>query len=149
MLVALGLPAKAFSLKPSKIKAWLTTSHYDTPTKKDIKLSEAAKALLRIMWRTVYAHFVQVVTVPKKFNVKTVVRNIFRRFMSRIMAYQHNRRKFFMQRRFSHLVHILPRAAAAKVADLGNLNVRNGRLTIHPKVSKIFKKFKVWNNFYS
>jgi hypothetical protein len=149
MLVALGLPAKAFSLKPSKIKAWLTTSHYDTPTKKDIKLSEAAKALLRIMWRTVYAHFVQVVTVPKKFNVTTVVRHIFRRFMSRIMAYQHNRRKFFMQRRFSHLVHILPRAAAAKVADLGNLNVRNGRLTIHPRVSKILKKFKVWNNFYS
>ena len=69
--------------------------------------------------------------------------------MSRIMAYQHNRRKFFMQRRFSHLVHILPRAAAAKVADLGKLNVRNGRLTIHPRVSKILKKYKVWNNFYS
>ena len=80
MLVALGLPAEAFSLKPSRVKAWLTTSHYDTSTNKNIKLSEAAKALLRIMWRTVYAHFVQVVTVPKKFNVKTVVENIFQTF---------------------------------------------------------------------
>ena len=146
MLVALGHNKKAFSLSPRYIKPWLSTMEIDDPDSgKTIKLSSASKALLRIMWRTTYAHFVKVSTAHKQFNPASVARDTFRRFMSRIMAFQDIKRKFYLQRRYSNLPRVLPRKAAMEVADIGELECRTGRLKIHNSVRTIFKKYKVWN----
>ena len=146
MLVALGHNKKALRLSPKYIKPWLSTMEIDDPDSgKTIKLSSASKALLRIMWRTTYAHFVKVSTAHKPFNPASVARDTFRRFMSRIMAFQDIKRKFYLQRRYSYLPRVLSRKAAKEVADIGKLECRTGRLKIRNSVREIFKKYKVWN----
>ena len=146
MLVALGLDKSLLKTCPSYIKPWLTTSHIDTYDGEK-ELSVSKRALLRIMWRVIYRHLTRVATDKKPFISKNVTRDIFRLFMSRIMAFQHSRRKFFFQRRFSNLPKILPKKAYFKFEDLGALDVCTGNFEVWKPVKRILKKYKVWNDF--
>ena len=99
------------------------------------------------MWRVIYAHFTQVETKLTPFIVDTVVNKIYRKIMQGILAYQTTRRKFYLNRKYSNLQKILPQSAASQISDLGLLNVKTGKLKIHPKIRKIFSKAKVWTDF--
>ena len=123
MLTALGVPSQNLKTSPLHIKPGITTSFIDS-NNKEKSLSMSARALLRIMWRKIYFHFtkVDVETERKSFSHKAVLKDIFRLFMSRILAYQHSRRKFYMQRKFSCLPKVLPKRAVDQVKDLGILN---------------------------
>ena len=110
-------------------------------------ISDAERALIRIMWRKIYAHFVKVVTANKAFDPNAVATDTFRLFMSRIMAYQNVRRKFFHQRRFSNLPKVLPKKAMKQVLNLGALNTHTGKFVIHTKIKRFLHKYKVWNDF--
>ena len=110
-------------------------------------LSHPIRALLRIMWRVIYAHFVKVLTEHKAFIPTTVHKDILKLFMSRILAYQDMRRKFYYKRKYSHLPKILSKKLVKDLKDLGTLNINNGRLNLHSKIINIFKKHKVWNDY--
>ena len=67
--------------------------------------------------------------------------------MSRILAFQHNRRKFFLQRRYSCLPKVLPQKAVQKFAALGSLDPHTGKLKINEDLINIFKEYEVWTDF--
>ena len=146
MLVALGIPSQNLDTSPSNLKPWFTTSLYDS-NNQEKQLSISAKALLRIMWRKIYFNFTKVETEKRAFSFNLVIQDIYRLFMSRILAYQHSRRKFYLQRKFSCLPKVLPKKAVKQIKDLGTLNQFTGQLKINKNVKKILQSYKVWNDF--
>ena len=145
----MGIPSDSLNLTPKRIKPWLTTTHYDIrePYYSEKPMPFAASALLRIMWRVIYKHFTKAEHEKKKFIPKTVTRDILRLFMSRVLAFQHNRRNFYLQRRFSSLPKVLPKKAVNRLAHLGKLNKRTGKFKIKPEIIEIFKEYEVWTDF--
>ena len=135
MLTHLGVPSSSLNISPSNIKPWFTTSFINHGTQEQ-KIPIPAKALIRIMWRKIYFHFTKVETERKPFSYISVLTDIFRLFMSRIMAYQHSRRKFYLQRKFSCLPKVLPKKAVKQIKELGKLNQYTGKLTIKKQVKK-------------
>ena len=75
--------------------------------------------------------------------------------MSRILAFQAARRRFYMKNKdagFRDDEETIPRTSlpkkmADRVAQLGTLNLKTGRIKVRPALKKILKKHKVWRAF--
>ena len=75
--------------------------------------------------------------------------------MSRILAYQSARRRFYMKNKCAGFRDdqetvprtSLPKKLAERVAQLGTLDTATGRIKIRPALKKILKTNKVWRNF--
>jgi hypothetical protein len=110
-------------------------------------LPSPCRALIRIMWRTIYIHMTKQEAELKKFHVPSVVKEIYRRFMARILAYQKRRHEFYVLRVNTKLPCKLPNSAAKEISPVGDLDCDNGALTIKKDIQKIMKQNKVWYDY--
>ena len=67
--------------------------------------------------------------------------------MQSILAFQTHKRKFFINRTKSNLKSILPKSAAKEVEDLGELEVKTGKLNVRPGIRKILASHNAWTDF--
>ena len=56
-------------------------------------------------------------------------------------------RSFFLSRVHTKRTEVLPRAAAARVASLGELDVHTGDFIVKPTVTTILSEYEVWSDF--
>eukprot|EP00965_Chrysotila_dentata_P005478 179796-Pleurochrysis_carterae.AAC.1 len=93
-------------------------------------LDPAHLAVIRIHWRHVYAAMVRLKYDGEAFSPARVKSDIARTFLTRIMAYQYERRLSFFRRRHSHAGNYkLPKSAAKQAQPIGELRLSDGMLT--------------------
>ena len=66
--------------------------------------------------------------------------------MSRILAYQQQKQKFYRSRVNTHKVYVATTEEAGKVRPLGTLEP-NGKLTINPALKAILEENGRWKDF--
>eukprot|EP00965_Chrysotila_dentata_P020625 683023-Pleurochrysis_carterae.AAC.1 len=62
------------------------------------------------------------------FSQARVKSDIARTFLSRILAYQYEKRLCFFRRRHSHAGYRLPKSAAQQIRPIGDLRLSDGKL---------------------
>ena len=121
--------------------------------RKDLKaLSEPARAVLALHWRTLYKHLVFKDTRNISFRHKVVEKDILKELMARILSYQQDRRLFTMAREHAGDVVFptgtnLPEKLAAKLAPIGELDTTRGTIKVRPELTAIFNEYGVWREF--
>ena len=110
-------------------------------------MEDATRMVIRLYWRVAYHHLTMVTTDRKPFNAgQGAVKDLNRQVMARILAYQLQRRNFYLKRRFSILQHHLPMKANKLARQLGSLDLATGSLKIKPSLKAHFQKFEaIWN----
>ena len=108
---------------------------------------EIVRALYRLYWRIVYKHLTRLELDDTPFFHPVVSKDLCRAFMACILAYQSQRRSFFLSRVHTKRTEVLPRAAAARVASLGELDVHTGGFIVKPTVTTLLSEYEVWSDF--
>ena len=67
--------------------------------------------------------------------------------MSCILAYQSERRTFYLTRKYTSRPEILPISAVSKVASIGELDVHTGTLHIKPTLVNLLKEYDSYTDF--
>eukprot|EP00965_Chrysotila_dentata_P170426 5625245-Pleurochrysis_carterae.AAC.1 len=110
-------------------------------TKTGQLLDPAHHAVIRIHWRHVYAAMVRLKYDGEAFSPARIKTDIARTFLTRIMAYQYERRLWFYRRRHSHAGnHRLPKSAAQQVKAIGELRLSDGTLTVKTSVKSVIEQ---------
>ena len=110
-------------------------------------LSDATRMVIRLYWRVAYHHLTMVTTNRKPFNAgQGAVKDLNRQVMARILAYQLQRRNFYLKRRYNVLQHVLPTKADKVARQVGTLDLYTGSLKIKRSLKEHFQKFEaIWN----
>eukprot|EP00965_Chrysotila_dentata_P104724 3459002-Pleurochrysis_carterae.AAC.1 len=110
-------------------------------TKTGQLLDPAHHAIIRIHWRHVYAAMVRLQYDGEAFSQARVKSDIARTFLSRILAYQYEKRLCFYRRRHSHAGNYrLPKSAAQQVKSLGDLRLSDGTLLVKADVIAVIEQ---------
>eukprot|EP00965_Chrysotila_dentata_P257916 6213043-Pleurochrysis_carterae.AAC.1 len=110
-------------------------------TKAGRLLDPAYHAIIRIHWRHVYAAMVRVKYDGETFSPSRIKSDIARTFLTRILAYQYERRMWFFKRRHSHAGNYrLPESAARQVQHIGDLRLTDGAFTVKTAVIHVIEQ---------
>ena len=134
--------------------SWLFGITWDGNPENSRILPEAARAVIMLYWRVLYKYMVlKDLKKISKFKMDAMVRDLGRSVMSRILAFQKSRQRFYMKRKCAgdrpngDSSTILPKSYAAKVAEIGKLDTTTGRLKVNPEVTRALIVLGVWQRF--
>ena len=134
--------------------SWLFGITWDGKPKNSKILPEAARAVIMLYWRVVYKHMVlKDLKKISKFKMDAMVRDLGRSVMSRILAFQITRQRFYMKRKSAgdrpngYPSSSLVKSYPTKVAEIGKLDIITGRLKVNPELSRALKVLGVWQRF--
>ena len=108
---------------------------------------EYTLATLRLYWRVVYRHMTRLEIEGTHFYSPVVCKDLCREIMSSILAYQSERRTFYLSRRYTSRPEVLPTYAVSKVASLGDLDVHTGTLSIKQELVDLLLEYDSYTNF--
>ena len=94
-----------------------------------------------------YRHMTRLEIEDTHFYTPTVCKDLCREFMSCILAYQSERRTFYLTRKYTSRQEILPIAVVSKVASIGVLDVHTGTLYIKPVLVDLLQEYDSYTNF--
>eukprot|EP00965_Chrysotila_dentata_P092591 3055470-Pleurochrysis_carterae.AAC.1 len=110
-------------------------------TKTGSLLDPAHLAIIRIQWRHVYAAMVRLKYDGEAFSQARVKSDIARTFLSRILAYQREKRLCFFRRRHSHAGNYrLTKSAAQQLRSIGDLRLSDGMLLVKTEVIAVIEE---------
>ena len=81
------------------------------------------------------------------FYSPVVCKDLCCEIMSSILAYQSERRTFYLSHKYTSRPEVLPKSAANKVASLGDLDVHTGTLSIKQELVDLLQEYEVYTNF--
>ena len=121
-------------------------------TNENKPLGECQRALLALYWRVNYKHLTLQDMKKTKYHATTVCKDLGRVFMSRILAYQSERRRHFLAKKHAGTRNGRPLSdlhpsEAMRIAPIGELDIETGKLKIRKEIKQILKDLGVWRKF--
>ena len=118
----------------------------DSTTNKPIPKPQ--QALIRISWRVIYRHLTAVSKDNSFFRPETIISDIARDYMSRILTYQEERSIHYRKNLNSPNTEKLPTKLIEEIDPIGTLNTLDGSITINPKLRDALIARDVWTAHY-
>ena len=134
---------------------WLLGITWNNDPKTCNPLTELERAILIISWRVLYRHMTLLdLGKTKKIKMKSLQKDLGRTLMSRILAFQQEKRDFYLTnkcagyRQDTGLLRIqLQEKEVEKVSQLGALNDETGELIVKPTLRKALRSLEAWKRF--